>query len=62
MTDKIPFMKIDVEKNIKENYSNEICSNCDNTICKVYGGRCGKYNKTNSLINAFNRRYGKKRA
>ena len=32
-------------KNIKENYSNEICSNCDNTICKVYGGRCSKYNK-----------------
>ena len=32
-----------VSENIKKCYSNTICIQCDNDICKVYGGRCKKY-------------------
>lgn len=34
-----------VSENIKKHYSNPMCSQCDNDICKVYGGRCRKYRR-----------------
>lgn len=35
--------KTDISENIKKNYNNKLCSNCNNEICKVYGGICNKY-------------------
>ena len=37
-------LKTSIEENIKKNYSNKLCSSCNNRICKIYGGRCFKYN------------------
>lgn len=34
-----------VSENIKKYYSNPMCSQCDNDICKVYGGRCKKFRR-----------------
>lgn len=33
----------------KTGYNNSLCANCDNDVCKVYGGRCKKYR----IINFF---------
>lgn len=29
---------------MKDGYLNSVCIKCSNDICKVYGGRCRKYN------------------
>ena len=39
-----------VSENIKKYYSNPMCSQYNNDICKVYGGRCKKYRKRNVLL------------
>lgn len=28
---------------MRAGYSDSLCVECDNDVCKVYGGRCGKY-------------------
>lgn len=35
------------------NYSNQPCVKCHNSICKVYGGRCRKYRITNFFRKLF---------
>lgn len=45
--------------NIKKNYSNPMCQQCDNDICKVYGGRCEKYlrkQRCNKIVKFFKRK------
>ena len=34
--------------------SNPLCIKCNNDICKVYGGRCRKYNTIKYLEKYFN--------
>lgn len=34
-----------VSENIKKYYSDLMCIQCDNDVCKIYGGRCKKYRR-----------------
>lgn len=34
-----------VNENIKKYYSNTMCIQCNNDICKAYGGRCRRYER-----------------
>lgn len=48
-----------VSENIEKYYSNPMCSQCDYFICKVYGGRCKKYQRKqrwDKFIGLFKRR------
>ena len=35
--------KVSVKDCISKNYSESVCKNCNNNLCKVYGGRCNRY-------------------
>ena len=42
---ELKVIKYNQSENIKKYYSDPPCSDCDNDICKVYGGRCNNYYK-----------------
>ncbi len=41
-----------VSENIKKYYSNPMCSQCDNDICKVYGGSVRNIGENSDGINS----------
>ena len=53
----ISMYKVNTQESINKNYSEKMCTNCTNEICKVYGGRCRKYNFKNFFKNFFHFRF-----
>lgn len=44
-----------VDEMIKRHYSDGMCKDCHNNVCKVYGGRCRKYriNREWNMVKSF---------
>lgn len=44
---------VNVNENIKKYYSNPMCLECEDDLCKIYGGRCKKYKRKQFIDKIF---------